>query len=397
MRKFAWILLLLPVVCHAYGDHRGRNLDSLERVTARYTPDRLRAASDAEKIEYAQTCRDLAWGYLQLDGAKCVYYAREAMAVGRQLGGQNTVFDMSILIGQCFWASSQYDSARVHYSRAEAVLQEMEASWADPDPHDLEANQARLWGTLGNFYAAQDSLELFSYYYGKAGELFEKWGWWEDCSTLHLNIGEIYADNGELKKARPEYDKALLFAQQSGDSLMIAKAVYGLGRWYHEAGKTTKALEYLAKAEEYFGEHAREESYAHADTLAIMNDAHKDLYRKARRLAFVISLLLALTVVAFIIAYRLKKTKRELTETSAVLDETIEELRQAEPDGPVLNDQERAIARLLVEGNNTKEIAEAVHLGVNTVLWYRKRLYAKFDVHNAAAFSTEISRRGLLE
>ena len=181
------------------------------------------------------------------------------------------------------------------------------------------------------------------------------------------------------------------------DSLMIAKAVYGLGRWYHEAGQTTKALEYLAKAEEYFGEHAREESFAHADTLAIMNDAHKDLYRKARRLAFVISLLLALAVVAFIIAYRLKKTKRELTETSAVLDETIEELRQAEPDGPVLNDQERAIARLLVEGNNTKEIAEAVHLGVNTVLWYRKRLYAKFDVHNAAAFSTEISRRGLLE
>jgi len=72
-------------------------------------------------------------------------------------------------------------------------------------------------------------------------------------------------------------------------------------------------------------------------------------------------------------------------------------LRQAEPDGPVLNDQERAIARLLVEGNNTKKIAEAVHLGVNTVLWYRKRLYAKFDVHNAAAFSTEMSRRGLLE
>ena len=114
MRNFAWILLLLPVVCHAYGDHRGRNLDSLERVTARYTPDRLLKASDEEKMEYAQTCRDLAWGYLQLDGAKSVYYARQAMAVGLQLGGRNTVFDMSILIGQCFWASEHYDIARVH-------------------------------------------------------------------------------------------------------------------------------------------------------------------------------------------------------------------------------------------------------------------------------------------
>ena len=50
-----------------------------------------------------------------------------------------------------------------------------------------------------------------------------------------------------------------------------------------------------------------------------------------------------------------------------------------------------------MEGKSTKEIAEAVHLGVNTVLWYRKRLYAKFDVHNAAAFSTEINRRGILD
>ena len=81
-----------------------------------------------------------------------------------------------------------------------------------------------------------------------------------------------------------------------------------------------------------------------------------------------------------------------------MLDETIKELRPAAAEEQVdLNDREKAIARLLVEGKSTKEIAEAVHLGVNTVLWYRKRLYAKFDVHNAAAFSTEISKRGLLE
>ena len=81
-----------------------------------------------------------------------------------------------------------------------------------------------------------------------------------------------------------------------------------------------------------------------------------------------------------------------------MLDETIEELRPAVADGQVvLTDQEKAIARLLVEGKSTKEIAAVVHLGVNTVLWYRKRLYAKLSVHNAAAFSTEMSKRGLLE
>ena len=399
MKKFLSLLILfLPLLSRGYGDHRGHNLDSLERVTARYTPDRLLNASDEEKIDYSQTCRELAWGYLQLDGAKSVYYARQAMELGRQLGGRNTVFDMSILIGQCFWASERYDSARVHYSRAEAVLQEMEASWADPDPHDLEANQARLWGTLGNFYAAQDSLEQFAYYYSKAGAVFEKWGWWEDCSTLHRNIGEVYTDIGDLKTARPAYEKALDFALQSGDSLIIANAMYGLGRWYHESGKTAKALEYLTQAEAYFGEHAREESFARADTLAIMNAAHKDLYRNARMLAIAAFLVLLLSLGGTLLIRRLRLTSQELTETSAVLDETIEELRPAAAEEQVdLNDREKAIARLLVEGKSTKEIAEAVHLGVNTVLWYRKRLYAKFDVHNAAAFSTEINRRGILD
>ena len=190
----------------------------------------------------------------------------------------------------------------------------------------------------------------------------------------------------------------LKFAQQSGDSLIIAHALYGLGRWYHESGKTAKALDYLTQAEEYFGEHAREESFAHANTLAIMNAAHEDLYRNARMLAIGAFLILFLTIGGALLARRLRLTRQELTETSAVLDETIEELRPAVADGQVvLTDQEKAIARLLVEGKSTKEIAEAVHLGVNTVLWYRKRLYAKFDVHNAAAFSTEMSKRGLLE
>ncbi|MBQ9450241.1 MAG: tetratricopeptide repeat protein [Bacteroidales bacterium] len=399
MRNFAWILLLLPVVCHAYGDHRGRNLDSLERVTARYTPDRLLNASDEEKIAYAQTCRELAWGYLQLDGAKSVYYARQAMTVGQELGGRNTVFDMSILIGQCFWASERYDSARVHYSRAELVLQEMEAAWTDPDPHDLEANQARLWGTLGNFYAAQDSLDKFAYYYAKAGEVFEKWEWWEDCSTLHRNIGEVYTDNGDLKLAKPEYEKGLEFALQSGDSLIIAHAMYGLGRWYHESGKTAKALEYLTQAEEYFGEHAREEAYAHSDNLAIMNAAHRDLYRNARMLAIAAILVLLLSLGGTLLVRRLRLTRQELTETSAVLDETIEELRPA-PETPEsdiqLTQREKDIIRLMMEGKSTKQIADALCLGYETVLWYRKRLHAKLDVHSAPELVAEVVRRNLL-
>ena len=89
MRKILLLLLLLPMVCHAYEDHRGRNLDSLERSISQWTPPALARAAREEKIAYCMTCRELMWGYLQLDG-----------------------------------------------------------------------NKARLWGTLGNFYEAQDYIGL---------------------------------------------------------------------------------------------------------------------------------------------------------------------------------------------------------------------------------------------
>ena len=398
MKKILLLITwLFPLVAYGYVDYRGHNLDSLEREAARFTPDRLAKASDEERKAYSILCRDLAWGYLQLDCVKTRYYAREAIKIARELKGGNTIFDMDILIGQCFWFEERYDSARVYYSDAGRVLQSLEEGWTNPDTHDLEAMQSRLWGTLGNFFAAQDSLEQFAYYYGKAGEIFEKWGWWEDCSTLHLNIGEVFTEYGDYKPARPEYELALKYARQSSDSLIIAKALYGMGRWYQEDGKTAKALDYLTQADEYFGNHAREEAYSRANTLAVMNDAQKKMVRNSRLLAFGAVALLLLAGGVFFVSRRLKRTKQELTETAAVLDETIEELRPVAADAEIsLTDQEKVIARLMAEGLSTKEIADKVCLGVNTILWYRKRLYAKLDVHSVAAFATEAHRRGLV-
>ncbi|MBR1576853.1 MAG: helix-turn-helix transcriptional regulator [Bacteroidales bacterium] len=65
---------------------------------------------------------------------------------------------------------------------------------------------------------------------------------------------------------------------------------------------------------------------------------------------------------------------------------------------PAFTEQEKNIARLLSpDGKSTEEIAQTVQLSVNTVLWYRKRLYATLDVHSAAALITELHRRGLVE
>ena len=393
-----FILLLLPMVCHAYEDHRGHDLDSLERSISQWTPRTLAVASKEEKIAYCMTCRELMWGYLQLDGNRCIYYAKEAMAIGEEFGGYNTVIDASILIGQCFWASSQYDSAAVYYGKAEdAILLQEQVS---KDAVEVDGNKARLWGTLGNLYQAQDSLDLMLHYYAKADSIFRKYEWWEDCSTLHRNLGEVYIEHGRLQEAKPELDSGMAFARQSGDSLLIASALYSLGHWYQENGETRKALEYVTEAYQYFGTHPIEEAVGRADTLDIMNAAHEELYRNARRMAIVISLLFALAMTVFVIAYRLKKTKLELTETSAVLDETIEDLRPAEDTSSRevhLTKREKDVAKLLLEGQPTKQIAQSLGIGDETVLWYRKRLFAKLNVHSAAAFATEVLKRRLLD
>ena len=54
------------------------------------------------------------------------------------------------------------------------------------------------------------------------------------------------------------------------------------------------------------------------------------------------------------------------------------------------------IARLLMEGQPTKQIAANLGIGDETVLWYRKRLYAKLNVHSAAAFTSEMHRLHLV-
>lgn len=400
MRRLLYILcLLLPAAAFGYTDHRGRNLDSLERVAARYTPDKLASASKEELVDYAMLCRELTWGYLQIDATKCVYYGRQAIRLGEQLGGDMTVFDASILVGQTFWAREQYDSARVYYNKAAAALASMESDNPPRKENDLDAIRSRLWGTMGNFYAVQDSIEQASFYYNKAAEIFDKYEDYQQNAILYYNLGEIRMDAGDKKQAKADYDRSLTAARQSGDSLMVAMARKGQGRWYKENGQMRKALQCLKEAEAYYANHPQEEAQSRSETLDYMTASYDALNKNMRTLAVLLALLLASAAAAFWIVFRLKRTRKELTETAAVLDETIEELRPESgtvPTGLKLTPREKDVVRLLMQDKSTKMIADELGVSYETVVWYRKRLLAKFDVHTSPALIAEVTRRGLL-
>lgn len=400
MRRLLYILcLLLPAAAFGYTDHRGRNLDSLERVAARYTPDKLASTSKEELVDYAMLCRELTWGYLQLDATKCTYYGRQAIRLGELLGGDMTVFDASILVGQTFWAREQYDSARVYYNKAAAALASMESDNPPRKENDLDANRSRLWGTMGNFYAVQDSIEQASFYYNKAAEIFDKYEDYQQNAILYYNLGEIRMDAGDKKQAKADYDRSLTAARQSGDSLMVAIARKGQGRWYKENGQMRKALQCLKEAEAYYANHPQEEAQSRSETLDYMTASYDALNKNMRTLAVLLALLLASAAAAFWIVFRLKRTRKELTETAAVLDETIEELRPESgtaPTGLKLTPREKDVVRLLMQDKSTKMIADELGVSYETVVWYRKRLLAKLDVHTSPALIAEVTRRGLL-
>lgn len=391
-------LLLLPMVCHAYEDHRGWNLDSLEREAAKWPWSRVEKADAEEVNEYVILVSKLSTAYENLDPERSRYYGLLQMRLGERFGGGNAVYRGALNVGLYFFQKEQYDSAAFYYGKAAKGIAMKEAAGAKAS--SLDNDRSRLYGTLGNLYAMQDSLDQAFRYYAQADSIFVRNGWIESSSVLHYNMGEINMDASLYDPARAEYEQALQLATQADDSLLVARAQYGLGRYYQATGRTRKALKELTAACSYFESHSLEETVGLKDTLAVMNAAHEELYRSARMLAIGAFLMLLLTVGGTLLVRRLRLTKQELTETSAVLDETIEELRPATdlPAGEVhLTKREKDVAILLLEGQPTKQIAHNLGIGDETVLWYRKRLFAKLNVHSAAAFATEVMKQGLLE
>ena len=252
MRKCLLLCLAALAVLPAAGyiDHRGHNLDSLERAVARWTPDAVDRASEQDLIGLNNAFRELMQGYLVLNGEKSAFYARRALAISRAQGWAAAEADAYRHIGLNFYGSEQYDSAMVYFRAALAATERMAAGAVSPtapegySEQEIDDAYSSLYGTVGNLYNVMDSIPQAMDYYEKAGAIFDKHGWNESNSILHYNIGETWMDRGDLKQAALAYDKALGYAEASGDSLMMVNVYKGLGRLCMEQNKPRKALSY---------------------------------------------------------------------------------------------------------------------------------------------------------
>ena len=410
MRRIG-IILLLTVLSgmrvFAYNDHRGHNLDSLERVVARWTPDAVDKASVEELVKLNRAYRDLMLGYNVLNGEKSLFYARKALSISRPRGWYAADSDAYRYIGQIYYGREQYDSARVYYLASLAAVDAMAAGATSPTnqegytEREIDDYYSALYGSIGNLYNMMDSIPQAMQWYGKAGVIFEKYGWNESNSVLHYNMGETWMDEGDLKKAKTEYDKAMAFADASGDSLMIVDVWKGYGRLYMEKGQTRKSLSYLRKADAYYAAHPDFAPNFRTENLDVMKEV---LSRQKLQLGRITGVLMALVLAAAGLVFsRRKKASEKADETapaavSAVLEETIREIGQPASSEtlPQVSEREKEILDLLTKGYTTPQIAGALGLSPETVKWYRKKLLVKFDVSNTAELTSTVKDMGLI-
>lgn len=388
MKKRLPVLLLLAAVASpsfAYTDHRGHNLDSLEREVAKWTPDAIDKASEQELLDLNMAYRGLMLGYSSVNSQKCEFYARKALSVSESRGWPYATFDACRHIGQGFWVKEEFDSARFYYNKAVEAIERMEAGDSSPsspngyDEKAIDDAKSSLYGTMGNLYSMQDSIPQAMEWYEKAGELFKKHGWNVSNAVLNYNIGETWLGTGNLKKAEKAYLKALYYAREADDSLWIACSKQGLGHLYLERRHTGKALRLLNEADEYFSRHDHEELIARKDNFQYTSMA---LEQQKKQLAILLGLSVVVALL-LLLMWRLRVSRKKHAETGLSQKETISDQQS-------LTQREKEILDLLSKGYTSPQIAECLNLSPETVKWYRKKLLVKFDVANVAELIAKV-------
>ena len=408
MRRLVTTLLLCVLAtawAAGYNDHRGHNLDSLERVVARWTPDAVDRASDEQLVKLNRAYRDLMLGYSVINGDKCIFYARKALSVSHPRKWYAADSDAYRYIGQVFYGREQYDSAMVYYMASLATTDAMAAGATSPtdtagySQRMIDDYYSALYGSIGNLYNMMDSIPKAMEYYEKAGAIFEKYGWNESNSILHYNMGETWLDEGDFKLAASEYEKAMEFAQAAGDSLLIVEAWKGFGRLYMEQGKPWKSLPLLRKADAYYAAHPDFSPNFRTENLDFMKEV---LSRQKLQLGRLAGALVALLLVAVgcVLARRRKKAGAD----AAAEDAAGTSGAAADPGAagaaaaaaPELTGREKEILDLLAKGYTAAEIADALHLSTETIKWYRKKLLVKFDVSNTPELIARAKEAGVI-
>ena len=383
----------VPLSRAQYTDHRGHDLDSLERAVVGWTPERIAVSGDEDCTALAEAYTGLMWGYMSFNPDRGMLFARKLLELGTAKDWLWRQFDANRIIGQYHYGWKQYDSAFFYYSTAQTVIDRMHGRY---EQINIDDARSQLYGSLGNLYNEMDSLPKALEQYGKAGEIFEKYGWKESSSVLYHNLGETWLEKGRLKDAEQCYEKALQFGREASDSLQIAEALAGLGAVYLEQGKTGKALRFLQDADEYYIRHEDQEWLHRISALDLIGQVLKAQKRHLVSMVAggIVIILLLVTIIVYML--RTRRLRKEKAAADEVIDQALKSIRVVVVDDGRLTDREREILPLLAQGLTSSQIADRLYLSLPTIKWYRRRLLDRFEARNTAEVISKAREQGLL-
>ena len=108
VRPILTIAVILPlasaILRAEYTDHRRKNLDSLENVVVKYTPDRIENATEEELSDLINAYDNLMNGYLQINRERSILFARKQIALASKKGWLVKKSDAEKTLGKHFWA-----------------------------------------------------------------------------------------------------------------------------------------------------------------------------------------------------------------------------------------------------------------------------------------------------
>lgn len=244
-----------------YSDHRGRYVDSIETVLASHTPP--------QGDDLLRAYRDLAWGYLQINGKKSEENAHKLLALTYPAKKLNLRVDALRLLGLRAYGSNDYDTALKYYNQALAVTDSMRSD-SRYSEKDIDDNLSSLYGSIGNLYNIQDEVLLAIEYYQKALPIFEKYNWRESQTILYHNIGELYFSMGNNEEAKRNFRLAIEKGTATGDSLMVALPTRGLMKVHIRNNNYQLALDAANACYAYYLPHKNEEPEDYMQVLAGM-------------------------------------------------------------------------------------------------------------------------------